>query len=841
MQTSVTSLCDNFKSLSASFSDQKDVEARRVWLAALQECFKALKNNPYSEECVHAAQTSIKAAASLFAEHAADDGHLNADMQILCQVTTFMNAAIDAWADSEGRLQASATLHACFRATGLGLAKVAAVLMAEPSLMKLLLLDSLQICQAFLDLAHTLLFSERWLGLCGREIFAEVSTQLRSLLKDSLLPAVCFIITNVPDDRVDEGFDGALSAAFEQMVNLGTTASQVIAGNSPLSNVKEFRSFATLNIAWMCVTKTLSTSATTLNQPLPKTGEVSSRVLSVLLSSVRDSFSTWAQTCDSNNSKVLRFFLQHLAKVMAANPAAIRSCWSDLAAVLAEIQVPFISHLDDSNAPRAQMLAEAKSALSKATAELSTWLFAQRDCADLLSDLMSGKGMNPRSLGHLGLILAILQTCVTAAADVRLMAVNFLLPCTFQLAGHDLPNYEAWRNVSSTILGFMMACCARRTESTTARNAWKICQNFLMECAFDVHPLRMQLLSEIWAGIIGRSTPDFARGHIEAVMCCAINAATLDDADLASQSLVSPLLGQLMYLSANLVSALPDQACFEFCHHMLQCRAWCACEALLHLCRAAHVPLPEEIIGDLSSAVATTLKHAMKLTVLPPCMLPCFSVAEILCTIQAGQLPGSVLQAAEACQRQSEVAAIVAAFAAHCDEVQPTPTKLFSAILTEQHWALQHEAMLALLAFARSPCTDLKAVLPRQLCDADDQPSASFVQLLTHYMQRTDAKESCSERHSGQAMSVQDAAHTIEANSQKGAALQCLADKACAASAKSGQQSVANAFENAWQALEHLRKAVEDNPKALKNIKPAAVGKLDTMCSMMQEIQSSLA
>ena len=70
--------------------------------------------------------------------------------------------------------------------------------------------------------------------------------------------------------------------------------------------------------------------------------------------------------------------------------------------------------------------------------------------------------MNTASPGHLGFILAILQTCVTAAADVRLMAVEFLLPCAFQLAGHNLLCNEAWRDVSSTILGFMMACCARR-------------------------------------------------------------------------------------------------------------------------------------------------------------------------------------------------------------------------------------------------------------------------------------------------------------------------------------------------------------------------------------------
>lgn len=39
------------------------------------------------------------------------------------------------------------------------------------------------------------------------------------------------------------------------------------------------------------------------------------------------------------------------------------------------------SHSDDSNASHAQMLAEAKSAFSKVTMELSIWLSAQNDCA----------------------------------------------------------------------------------------------------------------------------------------------------------------------------------------------------------------------------------------------------------------------------------------------------------------------------------------------------------------------------------------------------------------------------------------------------------------------------
>lgn len=90
-------------------------------------------------------------------------------------------------------------------------------------------------------------------------------------------------------------------------------------------------------------------------------------------------------------------------------------------------------------------------------------------------------------------------------------------------------------------------------------------------------------------------------------------------------------------------------------------------------------------------------------------------------------------------------------------------------------------------------------MLSATILHADDQPSEIFVQLLTQYMQRTAAKESCSEGPSGQAVSVQECEHTIEAANQKAAALQRLADKACEVSVKSGQQSVAHAFEKAWQ------------------------------------------
>lgn len=183
-------------------------------------------------------------------------------------------------------------------------------------------------------------------------------------------------------------------------------------------------------------------------------------------------------------------------------------------------------------------------------------------------------------------------------------------------------------------------------------------------------------------------------------------------------------------------------------------------------------------------------------------------------------------------------------------------------------------------------------MLTATILHADGQPSDCFVQLLTQYMQRTDAEETCNKPHSGQAFSVQHSAYIIDAANQKVAALQSLADKACEVGAKSSQQSIVHAFEKAWQvrgrrrdnklsvvaigvspvlvsasllvsqdrmqiywnpgmshnmvisgaqALQHLQKAVKDNPGALKNVKSAAEGRMGTMRSMMQEIQSSLA
>lgn len=115
--------------------------------------------------------------------------------------------------------------QAGFQASDLGLKRLAPRLMAQPTLTAQLVQDTLQTCRAFLDLAHGLFFSERyassnlgadhvpdfhhpsghrcqficrWLGLSGPELFADVSTQLRGLLKDHVLPIMSSIIINVP-------------------------------------------------------------------------------------------------------------------------------------------------------------------------------------------------------------------------------------------------------------------------------------------------------------------------------------------------------------------------------------------------------------------------------------------------------------------------------------------------------------------------------------------------------------------------------------------------------------------------------------------------------------------
>ncbi|EIE26728.1 hypothetical protein COCSUDRAFT_46205 [Coccomyxa subellipsoidea C-169] len=556
-----------------------------------------------------------------------------------------------------------------FHASEVGVKRLAARLMADPNLMSALLEDVLQTCQAFLDLAHGIFFSERWLGLSGSELFADISMHLRSLLKDHVLPLICSIITNAPERKLNDAFDNALSEAFQKLLALGA---------------------------------------------------VKRDVLSALISSTREAFSAWSLTTDSNNSKVLRFFLQHVAKVLAANPIAIRPCLSELAAMLAEIQASFISCMDETDAARAQILAEARSALGKVTAELSTWLFAQHDCAELLSEMVSGQGHMPHASAdsRLGLIVSILQTCFSAAADVRLMAVR-------------------------------------------------------------------------------HSTPELARVHIHAMLSAAVNVAILDGADSEFQCLVSPLMGQLVSLTAALISATPDQMRFDICQELLK------------------------MVESLASAVEDALKQASAQAIQPPCVLPALCVAEMLCGLQAKRLAENIVQVVEICQRNSQAAALTAAFAAHCDEIQATPTKLFNAMLTEEHWALQHEAMLALLGFARSPSTDFKAVLPRQLCDEGEEPSAAFVQLLMQYMQRANSGD----KDTDDRLSTSACASALSTATagQHTARLQSLAEKALKVSANREQDIIAMAMEGACQDMakkgqllrkelsEKTRKAMEFN------------------------------
>ena len=79
---------------------------------------------------------------------------------------------------------------------------------------------------------------------------------------------------------------------------------------------------------------------------------------------------------------------------------------------------------------------------------------------DLLLTVVSGQGVSAE--GRMGLILSFLHNRSSAAADARLMALNCLLPCLFELAGHDVLGEKAWRAVCSAVMAFIMVCCAKR-------------------------------------------------------------------------------------------------------------------------------------------------------------------------------------------------------------------------------------------------------------------------------------------------------------------------------------------------------------------------------------------
>lgn len=64
------------------------------------------------------------------------------------------------------------------------------------------------------------------------------------------------------------------------------------------------------------------------------------------------------------------------------------------------------------------------------------------------------------------------------------------------------------------------------------------------------------------------------------------------------------------------------------------------------------------MVGDLSVAVEDALKQSTAQAILPPCVLPALSVADMLCGLQAYRLPQNLLQAVQVCQRSSEVSCI---------------------------------------------------------------------------------------------------------------------------------------------------------------------------------------
>ncbi|KAL3154413.1 hypothetical protein ABBQ32_013885 [Trebouxia sp. C0010 RCD-2024] len=185
---------------------------------------------------------------------------------------------------------------------------------------------------AFLKLAKVALLSKEWLCLAGAEGWAPIASLFRGAVKDSIMPLLCSLAT----EDTSSGRHVILEP-YEQLVNIGRLSADIIAGKLQDSQAKELRSFALLNLTWSSIVRLLQVLATVPNQPCITTGFHVSRLLQLLISYVRQQFDTVLEDKLLNQLKVVRFWAQHVIKLVSAFESVRHSIWSSLAALLAHI------------------------------------------------------------------------------------------------------------------------------------------------------------------------------------------------------------------------------------------------------------------------------------------------------------------------------------------------------------------------------------------------------------------------------------------------------------------------------------------------------------------------
>ncbi|KAL0040752.1 hypothetical protein WJX79_004303 [Trebouxia sp. C0005] len=612
---------------------------------------------------------------------------------------------------------------------------------------------------AFLDFAKVTLLSKEWLQMAGSELFATVATATRTAIKDSIIPLLCSLVAK---GTFATGM--AVLEPYERLVTIGSSSADIIAGRLQVSQAKELRSFAVLNLAWSSIIRLLLVLANLPEQPRIAQSFQVAHLLQLLIGYVGHDFDILMEQQDLNQLKVVRFWAQHLTRLATAFTAVSQTGWSPVAAMTAHMHnhMPLIRDADGE-------------AMQNTCQEVQQHVLSKLGnlAAVCLPDCGPGRGMPPWI--HALCCQATTPASEGSPASQSLEAIPMAgkLVTALGILQHGACKHLYVRAltcaplraaIAQAVMVFMAACCRNRETG----GAWQQCELFLFRQAMMPTPLRLHLLAEVWCAVVRQSSPGLAESHVQALHKLVMSVAHCCDAyqptgdaklEPADQHMASHALQQLTQLTAHLLQAMP----LHPRQHLAQTLLWaaqgsCGVTAgtaaavaatlrVLQLTSSASQPaLPAEasrqVLQDTNRAVDQSDKGASG--VLLTCMAEAVGLQQIIAeqadcteTRQSFQMTIELIG-----KHDSKAAPYVAALAASYAEAQSPPVQLFHIILEERHWALQHEAMESLLLYVRSPKSgDFKQVLPKSLYNPETAGGGAspFIAMLKEYMQRSPA------------------------------------------------------------------------------------------------------
>ncbi|DBA67335.1 TPA: hypothetical protein ACH3X2_001632 [Trebouxia sp. C0005] len=447
---------------------------------------------------------------------------------------------------------------------------------------------------AFLDFAKVTLLSKEWLQMAGSELFATVATATRTAIKDSIIPLLCSLVAK---GTFATGM--AVLEPYERLVTIGSSSADIIAGRLQVSQAKELRSFAVLNLAWSSIIRLLLVLANLPEQPRIAQSFQVAHLLQLLIGYVGHDFDILMEQQDLNQLKVVRFWAQHLTRLATAFTAVSQTVWSPVAAMTAHMHnhMPLIRDADGE-------------AMQNTCQEVQQHVLSKLGnlAAVCLPDCGPGRGMPPwihalccqattpasegspasQSLeaipmaGKLVTALGILQHGGLLTAPAQLTCAEHLLPLVMtgackHLYVRALTCAPLRAAIAQAVMVFMAACCRNRETG----GAWQQCELFLFRQAMMPTPLRLHLLAEVWCAVVRQSSPGLAESHVQALHKLVMSVAHCCDAyqptgdaklEPADQHMASHALQQLTQLTAHLLQAMP----LHPRQHLAQTLLWAA-------------------------------------------------------------------------------------------------------------------------------------------------------------------------------------------------------------------------------------------------------------------------